>query len=103
MRRVSFKSCLVILVSLLWLLSITLPPVLQLLDEQTQYMTYTLNEEESKEQETSDSGEEILLAAAQEIQGHFFLFPSFSTGIHTSQSIKSFSPEIQLPPPEALS
>lgn len=103
MQRIPFKSCLVVFVSMLWLLSITLPTVLQMLDEQGPVMTYTLNEEEPKEQEASDGAEEILLTAAQELLGSSLFVPSVKIGLLTSKSIGSFSPEIQLPPPEALS
>jgi hypothetical protein len=103
MRRIQFKSCLVLFVSALWLLSITAPSVLQLLDEQVNYVTYTLNEEESKEQENSDSGEEILLSSTQQIEEFTWTPYSAKVGLHTSQSLSAFCPEIHLPPPETVS
>ena len=103
MRRIPFKSGLLIFVSTLWLLSIGVPPVLQMLDEQGPTMSIALSEEESKEQEYTDDGEEVQLWAYPQHQGVSFSPSLEKRRLHTVQSFRSFSLDIQLPPPETLS
>ncbi|WP_372944523.1 hypothetical protein [Muriicola sp.] len=97
------KSFLVLFVSALWLLSITVPPILQLLDENSPGITYTLNEEESKEQEKKDPLEETILFDSQDlrnIQGSYYADKS---GWRNTLASGAIYMEIPFPPPESLS
>lgn len=97
------KSFLVLFVSALWLLSITVPPILQLLDENSPGITYTLNEEESKEQEKKDPLEETILFDSQDlrnIQGSYY---DDKSGWRNTLASGAIYMEIPFPPPESLS
>jgi hypothetical protein len=103
MEQSKIKSLLVLFVCGLWLLSITAPPILQLLDENSQSISYTLNEEESKEQETTDKGEEIILSGYTGTMDFLLCQIAVNAGWNSSFTASSFCGEIQLPPPEVLS
>ncbi len=103
MEQSKNRTYLVFLVSALWLLSITAPPVLQLLDENSPGIAYTLNEEESKEQEKKDKTEEIIFSNSQ---GYGGVLPSFYSELsawRNTLALGTVYMEIKLPPPEILS
>lgn len=103
MEPLKNKSLLVLFVSALWLLSITAPPILQLLDENSPGITYTLNEEESKEQEKKDTMEETKFFDSQDIRHiHRPSYADISGWRHTQASWTIYM-EIPFPPPESLS
>lgn len=97
------RSFLVLFVSALWLLSITAPPILQLLDENSPGITYTLNEEESKEQEKKDPLEETIFSDSQNLRYIQISFYADNSGWRNTLASGAIYMEIPFPPPESLS
>ncbi|GGD51243.1 hypothetical protein [Muriicola marianensis] len=97
------RSFLVLFVSALWLLSITAPPILQLLDENSPGITYTLNEEESKEQEKKDPLEETKFIDSQDLSHIQKPYYADKSGWKNTLASGAIYMEIPFPPPESLS
>lgn len=90
-------------ISAIWLLAITAPSVLQLLDEQNSCMTYSLNEEEPEEEVNIDKGEETIISVPESLRGFLLSLYSERAGTDASLSFNLLFQEIPLPPPEELS
>lgn len=97
------RSVLVLLVSALWLLSVTAPPILQLLDENSPGIAYNLNEEESKEQEKVDDFEETIISLPFSLRNGLSSLYSEHSAWNTDETFRAIYLDIMLPPPEAMS
>ncbi|NER10125.1 hypothetical protein SAMN06265375_101339 [Muriicola jejuensis] len=103
MELKKIRSGLVVFVSVLWLLSITAPPILQLLDENSPGIAFNLNEEESKEQEKVDHSEETLFSLPFSLRNGLSSLYSEHSAWNTNETFRAIYLEIKLPPPEELS
>ena len=92
----------ILFISAIWLLAITAPSVLRLMDEQNSCITYTLNEEEPEEEVKTDKGEETIITAPEKLKGFPLSLYSEKAVTDTALSFNLLFLEIQLPPPEAL-
>ncbi|WP_297762818.1 hypothetical protein [uncultured Muriicola sp.] len=94
------KSFIFVILTSIWLTGILAPPVLQLLDVTTPFISINMNEEEPQEQAKKDLSEEIILSNLPRHQSVFFLSSLSQTNWEQSLLYLSYSTEIQLPPPE---
>lgn len=94
------RSVFIIILTSIWLSGITIPPILQLIDDNAQLISFALNEEEQKEQGEKDLKEEVFISEHSEITDLNILNnQNVAFSLYRIQYL-SLSAEIDLPPPE---
>ena len=102
MKKDSYRSFVFAFLTSIWLLGITTPPILQLMEENTPLISFNMNEEESQEQGKKDIGEEIILTNPLGFNDMLIYSYSDSASNNHRHLFNTYFGEIQLPPPEQI-